>query len=46
VMKFRREGCERIGRVFGECVRRALPHLPGACMTVPQTAQVRCETLE
>jgi hypothetical protein len=45
-VKFRREGCERIGRVFGDCVCSVECHLPGACMTVPQTAQVRRATLE
>jgi hypothetical protein len=46
MMKLRGEGRQWIGCVLGQ---RACPverHLPGASMTVPQTAQVRCETLE
>ena len=44
VMEFRRERGERIGRVQG--VRgRCSGHAVGACMRVPQTAQVRRASL-
>jgi hypothetical protein len=45
-MELRREGGQRIGRVLRQRVRAALRHLPGACMTAPQTVQVRCAALE
>ena len=45
-MEFRREGGEGIRRVPGKGAGRVERHLPGACMTVPQALQVRCEALE
>jgi hypothetical protein len=50
MMELFREARQRIARVSSECARRgkrrAVRHLLGACMTVPQTPQVRCATLE
>jgi hypothetical protein len=58
MMEFSREARQRIARVqlrgfsarrrvAGASRRRApVRHPPGACMTVPQTLQVRCALLE
>ncbi len=46
MMELRREGRQRIGRVLSQRACSVERHLLGACMTVPQTAQVRRATLE